>query len=412
MKAGAVRCVLGAAALVAVSGCESPTGPGGKPEPLKALPRELSAAERGLIEGSNRFAFGLLREVDRADTASNIFISPLSASMALGMTTNGARGATLEEMRATLGFERISLNEMNASYRSLINLLRGLDPGVEMLIGNSIWARRDFPVEPAFLQTGRSYFDAEVATLDFADPGAAATINNWVSRSTRGRIKTIVGERIPGNVVMYLINAIYFKGSWTQQFDPRRTRDAPFTGADGSRRTVKMMHRRGSVRHLSTPLFEAVDLPYGRGAFSMTVLLPARGTDLDALVARLDAGEWQRWMGQFAEREVEVALPRFRIEYEKQLDAALQALGMRRAFRAGEADFTGLSPLGHGLWVSEVKQKTYVDVNEQGTEAVAVTSVTVVESLPPSFVVDRPFLVVIRERFSGSILFIGKITAP
>ena len=401
---------LGLAALVGLTACESLTGPGAARKPLTALPRELSAAERSVISASNRFAFGLLREVDRADTASNVFISPLSASMALGMTLNGARGATRDEMRATLGFGTTPMDEVNASYRSLIDLLRGLDRGVEMRIGNSIWARQGYPFEEAFFQTGRKYFDAEVSTLDFGAPSAPATINAWVDRSTNGKIKTIVTS-IPGNVVMYLINAIYFKGAWTEPFDPRMTRQAPFTRADGTRQQVRMMNRKAPVRHLSGPDFQAVDLPYGRGAFSMTVVLPAQGTDLDALVARLDAERWQEWTGKFTEGEMDVYLPRFRIEYEKALNSSLQALGMVTPFGAG-ADFTGLSPRGLGLHISEVKQKTFVEVNEEGTEAAAATSVSIVESLGPTFRADRPFLVVIRERLSGTILFMGKIGAP
>ena len=400
---------LGLALLLALPACESLTGPGSARKPLTALPRELSAAERSVISGSNQFAFGLLREVARADTASNVFLSPLSASMALGMTMNGARGTTQDEMRSTLGFGTLPMADVNASYRSLIDLLRGLDRGVEMKIGNSIWGRQGYPFEESFFQTGRTYFDAEVATLDFNAPSAPATINAWVDRSTNGKIKTIV-QQIPGNVVMYLINAIYFKGTWTEQFDPRLTQEVPFTRADGTRQRVRMMHRKGPVRHLSGPGFQAVDLPYGRGAFSMTVLLPAEGTGLDALVGTLSTERWQEWTGRFTEGEMDLYLPRFRIEYEKALDTSLQALGMVSAF--GNADFTGLSPRGKGLYISEVKQKTFVDVNEEGTEAAAATSVAMAESLGPTFRADRPFLVVIRERLSGTILFIGKIGAP
>lgn len=401
-----------AALLAAATACDPFTGPGGDSgKPLKSLPRELSAAERSVLSGSNRFAFGLLREVARADTASNVFVSPLSASMALGMAMNGARSGTLDEMRATLGFGELPPADVNASYRGLIDLLRGLDRGVEMRVANSVWARQGFPFHAEFMQTGKQYFDAEVSTLDFDDPGAPATINGWVSRSTGGKIRTIVDGPIPTDAVAYLINAIYFKGAWTHAFDRRRTRDAPFLRADGTQQTVKMMHGSGKVAHLSTPEIEAVDLPYGRGAFSMTVVLPRPGTRVDDLVAGLNAERWQAWMEQLTERQLDVYLPRFRLEYEKTLNHPLQGLGMRAAFQPHAADFSGMSP--RALYVSNVKQKTFVEVNEEGTEAAAATSVEMrAVSMPPFVMVNRPFLVVIRERLSGTILFIGKIGAP
>ena len=396
-----------------LSSCDPLTGPGESQAPLTELPRSLTASERKVIESSNQFAFGLLREVDRADTASNVFVSPLSASMALGMTMNGARGGTLAEMRSALAFGELALPEINDSYRSLIDLLRSLDSGVDIRIANSIWARQGFPFEPSFFDTGKRFFDAEVATLNFSDPAAPRTINAWVDRSTKGKITEIV-ESIPPNTVMYLINAVYFKGLWTSRFDRSRTQDASFTREDGSRQAVKMMHRSGpSVAHYSARDLEAVDLPYGRGAFSMTIVLPAPGTRLDALVSTLDAARWKQITDGFADRRLDVHLPRFRLAYEKALNDPLKALGMRQPFVPGGADFTAMSPLGRDLYISNVKQKTYVDVDEDGTEAAAATSVEVgIVSLPPSFRVDRPFLVAIRERFSGSILFLGAIGAP
>jgi serpin B len=212
---------------------------------------------------------------------------------------------------------------------------------------------------------------------------------------------------------MYLINAIYFKGTWKHQFDRRQTRDAPFTRADGTRQTVKMMQRGGPVRHYRDAQLEALDLPYGREAFAMTILLPRPGADLDSLVATLDETRWKQITDGFVDRELDVNLPRFRLEYEQMLNNGLKALGMNTPFRPGGADFTGMSSRGRDLFISNVKQKTYVDVNEEGTEAAAATSVEIrVVSLPPSFTVDRPFIVAIRERFSGTILFLGKITAP
>jgi serine protease inhibitor len=406
--------MLALATALGLSGCESLFGPGDRdPEPLKELPRALSASEQAVIGASNHFAFGLLRGVVEQDTASNVFLSPLSASMALGMTMNGARGETFSGMRSALGFGAMGPGEVNASYRSLLALLLGLDSSVDLRIANSIWVRQGFPLHDAFVASSREYFDASVTALDFSDPGAPKVINAWVERGTNGKIEEIV-EQIDSDVMLYLINAVYFKGSWTTRFDRARTREAPFHRADGSEQRVRMMHLpQGKVRHLRTPEAEIVDLPYGRGAFSMTVVLPSRGRSLDALLASLDAERWNAWMEQLREGELDVFLPRFRLEYEQILNRTLQSLGMERAFAPGLADFSGMSPAGGGLFISQVKQKTYVDVNEEGTEAAAVTSVEIrLVSAPPSFVADRPFLVAIRERLSGTILFLGIIGAP
>ena len=397
---------------VALAGCESIFGPGDeRAAPLTELPRALSASEQAVIGASNRFAFDLLREASARDTASNVFLSPLSASVALGMTLNGARGETFTGMRGTLGFGALDQNEINASYRSLIDLLLGLDRSVEMRLANSIWVRTGFPLHDSFVQSSRKHFDAEVAELDFNDPAALKTINKWASRSTDGRIERIVDE-IPSNVVMYLMNAIYFKGSWTRQFDPKLTRDAAFHREDGGEQRVRMMHRpEMTVRHLRTAEAEMIELPYGRGAFSMTVVLPTRGGTLEGLVASLDAQTWSEWMGQLTERRLDVFLPRFRLEYEKVLNETLEALGMEAAFTPG-ADFMGMSPV-RGLYIGEVKQKSFIEVKEEGTEAAAVTSVSMVlSSGPPPFRADRPFLLIIRERLSGTILFMGAIGAP
>lgn len=406
--------ILALAAALGLSGCESLFGPGDRaPEPLNELPRALSASERAVIGASNRFAFGLLRGVVDRDTASNVFLSPLSASMALGMTMNGARGETFTGMRSALGFGAMETREINASYRSLLDLLLGLDRSVDLRIANSIWVRQGFPLHEAFVASSREYFDARVSALDFSDPGAPKVINAWVERGTNGKIKEIV-EQIDPDVMLYLINAVYFKGSWTARFDRARTHDASFRRADGSEQRVRMMHLpQGKVRSLWTPEAQIVDLPYGRGAFSMTVVLPAHGRSLEGLLASVDAEKWNTWMGQLREGELDVFLPRFRLEYEQLLNKTLQSLGMERAFAPGLADFSGMSPAGAGLYISKVKQKTYVDVNEEGTEAAAVTSVEMrVVSAPPSFVANRPFLVAIRERLSGTILFLGLIGAP
>jgi serpin B len=328
--------------------------------------------------------------------------------MALGMAMNGAAGTTYDQMRTTLGFGASSDQEIDESYKSLITLLRGLDPEVDVRIANSIWYSAGFPFTQSFLDAGRNWFDAQVTPLDFASPTAPTTINDWVSTATAGKIPKIL-DRIEDGQVMFLINAIYFKGSWREKFDPAQTQDAQFHGVAGNQ-PMKLMHRHGTVASLYTPDFAAVDLPYGNSAYTMTVVLPHEGKSVDAVAASLRATDWATWMSQLHQGELDVYIPRFKLEWERMLIPDLQALGIRDAFVDSGADFTRMSPLGHDLFISVVKQKTYVDVNEEGTEAAAVTNVGItVTSAPVPFRVDRPFVFVIRERLTGTVMFMGKI---
>jgi serpin B len=403
------------ATALTLAACGSdPSGPGRTPARLTALPRPLTSGEARVRDASNTFAFGLLREVNRAHRDSNVFVSPLSASMALGMTLNGARGATLDSMRVALGVSALTLGEINAGYKGLDALLRGLDPSTDVRVANSVWARTGFAVNPAFSAAVRDNFAATARDLDFAAPGAATTINGWVSDNTAGKIKTIVDAPIPANVVMYLINAVYFKGAWREAFERPRTQDAPFTAAGGRRLAVPTMHQTAdSAGYLRAPGVTLLELSYGNAAYAMTIVLPDSGRTAEALVDSLSPERWAAWTAGLRERSVEIALPRFRLEWEDRLNTPLAALGMGIAFTSA-ADFTGINDAG-GLLISEVKQKTFVDVNEEGTEAAAATSVGIaLTSAPviPTVRVDRPFVVAIRERLTGSILFLGKVAAP
>lgn len=400
-----------AALALAVAAC---TG-GPITEPITELPRPLTDAEAALIAADNAFAFRLLNRIAATDEAPNLFISPLSVGMALGMAYNGAAGGTREAMATTLGLEGLSLDDVNAGYRSVIDLLRDLDPTVEFTIANSIWHRLQISLAPAFLERTATYFDATVQGLDFADPAAAATINDWVSDQTRGRIDEIVTPPIPEETIAYLVNAIYFKGSWTSRFDRDRTASGTFLRPDGTTRSVPLMHTEDPI-----PLFVAWhgdlmigELPYGGGAYRMTIVVPQDPAALEGLVAGLTQTQWDAWVASLDSTELDVVLPKFTMEYERDLATDLAALGMEVAFCDNPAaDFTAMYPDG-GACISAVKHKTFVLVDEEGTEAAAVTSVEVgVTSLPPMFVVDRPFLFAIREALSGTILFMGTITDP
>ena len=387
--------------------CSEATGPGAH---LKALPRDLTQSENKVIAGSNDFAFDLFRTGNLSQHNANVFMSPLSASMALSMATNGANGATYDAMHSSLRMTGSTQDEVNGGFKSLIALLRGLDAKTDFRIANSIWFERTFPFNTSFLDQSKTYFDARVEGLDFRSSSSLTAINSWVSEQTNNKIPSIL-DSIADNEVMFLINAIYFKGIWQKQFDKTKTTDAIFHAADGSTAMVPMM-RRGDgvdVDYAGTPEYSAVDLPYGNSAFTMTVVVPSN-IDIDTFAESFDQAKWNQVVASLHSSDVKVYLPRFRMEWSRTLNDDLEQLGMGVAFDRNQADFTRMSPLGSELYITQVIQKTFVDVDEEGTEAAAATSVGIgATAARPDFRADRPFLVVIRERFSGTILFIGKI---
>ena len=399
--------------LLAGMACAGPSDESQGPPPLLTqLPRSLSAPESLVINAGNQFGFAFFQQARQAAPDANLFLSPFSAAMALGMTLNGAAGTTLDAMRAALQLGSAPLGEVDASYRSVIDLLRGLDATTEFQIANSIWSDSGFPFLASFLATARASFDAEVRSLDLQAPATLGTINDWVSDKTRGKIPTIL-DQIGSNEVMFLINAIYFKGKWRLPFDPKRTRSAPFHAADGSTQSVPTMSLEPApLRYASGSDYEAVELLYGNGAFAMTIVLPGAGRTLADLAATLDAAHWATWTGALHEAKLGLTLPKFRLEYKRELKQDLSALGMGIAFDPDRADFSGLAdPAAGRLYLTRATQKTYVDVNEEGTEAAAVTSIGIgVTSAPLTIEVNRPFLFVLRERLSGTIFFIGQVT--
>jgi serpin B len=403
-------------AAVLLAACGSPADPQ-EVNRIEALPRALTSAESGLIDAGEEFAFDFLREVVRSeDGEANVFVSPLSASMALGMTLAGAEGGTFGAMRSALRLAGLEREEIGAAYRSLIDLLSDLDPAVRMEIGNSVWNREDFDLEATFVSEVERDFLARVESLDFDDPAAADVINAWVRDATDGLIDGIVEPPIDPLTMLFLINAIYFEGQWTEQFDPARTRDGDFRRPDASVSTVPFMWMSdGEFPFAATPDYIAIELPYGGEAFAMTVVVPSEGTGLDAFVEGLDAEAWEGIVGGLGSTKLLVGLPKFSLEYEKSLNAVLEALGMEVAFDETAADFSRMhrDAVALGLHISRVKQKAFVEVDEEGTRAAAVTSVEVgVTSAPPTFVADRPFLFAIRERLSGALLFTGVVRDP
>ncbi len=396
--------------LLHAGGCsDDGTGPG---DPILELPRALTAAEVSLIAGSNTFGLELARQMVERDERPNIVLSPLSASMALGMTLNGAVGETFEAMRSTLGFGALSLQEINDAYHGLIDLLVELDPEVEFRIANSVWANADVPFHDSFFQSVTEGFDARVETRDFRASSTLGEINGWVDEKTNGRISRILDQLDP-DLVMLLLNAIYFDGAWTTRFDPDETRPRDFYRADGSVVSVQMM----SLDDVTLPLvrtadFSAVELPYGGGAYSMVVIVPQPLADARAFLAALDETQWESILGALTPSDLDVvSIPKLTLSYDVLLNEPLKDMGMDVAFHAG-ADFTGMSPEGDRFCIDFVRQKTFLEVDEEGTRAAAVTAVGVGVVSFNGIVADRPFVFAIRERLSGTILFMGLVGDP
>ena len=381
------------------------------PAPLiDELPRPLTQSETGIIDAGNKFSFDLFRQAVRAlPPDSNAFLSPFSASMALGMAMNGAAGTTLTAMQDALRVGGMPLSDVNQGYRGLLDLYTSIDKTTDLLVANSVWVDQGFPVRTEFLASARDFFSAEARTLDLQTEGLAA-INGWVKEKTHDRIPTLL-EQIGSDEIAFLVNAIYFKGRWRIPFDPKRTTPQPFLSAGGVSHDVPTMVLDEKVRFASRQGFAAADLLYGNGAFAMTILLPDEGSTPGSLLTTLTPETWRELEASYHEARIVLSLPKFRLEYRRSLVEDLKALGMGIAFDRAQADFSGIANVSpERLYLTQVLQKAFVEVNEEGTEAAAATGVGVgVTSMPPSMIVNRPFLFIIRERLSGTILFIGQI---
>ncbi len=379
-------------------------------------PKQLVTVDNRLVAANTQFSFKLFDKIAKQDAGKNIFVSPASVAMALAMIYNGAGGETQEAMAKSLALPGMSLPEINQAQAALRDMLASSDPKVQLTIANSLWARKNVAFKPEFLKRTQDFFAAKITNLDFAAPGAAATMNEWVNQQTNGKINKIV-DTIPGDAILYLINAIYFKGKWSTQFDKAKTKDGQFTLLNGAKKKHPMMSQSGRFRYFENEKFQAISLPYGDGRMSLYVFLPSKNSNLNALQAALNAESWESWMPQFRSAEGNITLPRFKMEYEMVLNNALKALGMEAAFDPQRANFAGMcstSP-GANVFIGEVKHKTFVEVNEEGTEAAAVTSggMRVTAFIPPfTMIVDRPFFSAIRDNQTGTILFMGTIFDP
>ncbi len=381
---------------------------------IKQTQAAVAVSPADLPQAANRLGFDLLAELVEKSPGENVFISPYSIHTALCMAWSGARGGTAAAMAKAMHLAGAQAIDVMSSSLSLKSGLASADTLVRFEIANSLWSKQGLPLRPEFKAGVERYFEGRAQELDFAGPQALGTINGWVKEKTNGKIEKIL-ERIPPDAALYLINAVYFKGKWQVQFDQALTREQDFFPPGGQAQRMPFMRQDGEYQYLRGKDFQAARLPYGNGRFAMYLFLPDRRDGLGEFLRSVNAENWSGWLSGFAKAKGHIELPRFKADYFRDLVPALDKLGMGPAFGQA-ADFSGMAPAG--LTIDEVLHKTVVEVNEEGTEAAAVTSIgvkfTSVRPEPEPFrmVVDHPFLMAIVDGGTGSILFIGAIYGP
>jgi len=366
-------------------------------------------------EVSENFALKLFRLAAKKSD-SNIVISPYSVSTALAMTYNGARGRTKDEMQRVLSYDGLSDAAINKQNADLSKSLLQVNPQSELAIANALFAKQNAVFNPNFINTNKKFYGAQLEALNFADPSAVVKINDWVKENTKDKIPTIL-DKAPKDVILYLVNAIYFKGTWLNEFKKTETHSADFNLQDGSKKTVQMMNRSAKMLHLQGDHFQAVMLPYKDNRLQMCIFLPSPQSNVTALIARFNDRNWQEWINKFSETQGKLALPRFRVEYKAELGKVLSEAGMPCAFNDDCADFKNM--IDQDVFISRVLHKTFLEVNERGTEAAAATAVEImprgifVNPAPPfNMICDRPFIIAVRDQQTDTILFLGVIVDP
>ncbi len=367
-----------------------------------------------IISANNKLALDLLPNL-KVNDKGNIFISPTSLFMALSMVCNGADEDTKEEMAKVLNSEGIDITELNKANASLLSMLHNESQDIELKVGNSIWLNEKFHFQEEFPQNIRDYYYAEISEIDITDSKSADLINKWVADSTNNKIDEMVKAPLDSDLVALLINAVYFKGDWKYKFYENMTVERPFHSEDGKTKTVPLMSLNEELSYMENDYFQAVSLPYGVGDMSMNVFLPREYSSIQEFKKTLTVENLEKWNSEFYPTVGNVMLPKFKMDYEAELNEPLKKLGMIEAFYQ-DANFSKLIDENEKIQISEVKQKTFIDVNEKGTEAAAATSVAVVGVSKPAnafqMEVNRPFFITITHQSTGAILFMGSIADP
>jgi serpin B len=384
-----------------------------------------------IVEGNNEFALELFAKLQSAK--GNLFFSPYSISTALAMTFAGARGQTETQMAEVLHFPVSANQRMDSTSKSLLNRQqfalsfgsiikdlnnKGQKGAYTLTIANALWGQKGYGFLEQFQELIEKSYDGRLNEVDFVRAAEAArkTINDWVEKKTNGKIKNLIGQGVLNSMTrLVLTNAIYFKGNWARQFKEDRTKDAPFTLADGQKVDVPMMNQKAEFGYMETDAFQALEMPYVENELSMVILLPNKFDALDEFEKTLTQDNLAQWLAKIHKREVVVFVPKFKMTSQFSLASVLQSMGMTDAL-SSDANFSGMDGK-RDLFISAVIHKAYVEVNEEGTEAAAATGVvmrlTSVGPTPiPVFRADHPFLFLIRDNLTGSILFIGRVANP
>lgn len=369
----------------------------------------LSDAQRDIIENNNAFALNLFSQMKGFDSK---VVSPMSVSYLMGMLANGADGQTRQEIMKAIGCEKVSLKDLNEFYQMMIARANHFDKATTINIADYIALNRQYQLKDGFASTMKSYYQAGIESLDFSKASTLKRINRWCSDHTDGMIPKII-EQVDADAVSYIMNAIYFNGTWTDKFDTRQTKLENFQGYTRDIKKTQMMHRNGKYQYMDNADFAAVNLPYGNGSYSMTVILPNRGKSIDEVMAGLDAKKVSELGRSMDECVVDLKLPRFTISQETSLNDIISKLGAPTMFTSG-ADFSNFA--SGNLSISKMLQKAKIEVSEEGTKASAVTMAMVaMTALRPEprkveFHANRPFIYMITEHSTGAILFMGQYT--
>jgi serpin B len=384
-----------------------------------------------IIDGNNKFALELFAKLQ--STKGNLFFSPYSISTALAMTHAGARNETESQMAGTLHYPvsgtlrtdseskfLLERQQFALAFGKIIKDLnnRGRKGGYILTVANALWGQKDYGFIEEFLELIKNSYDGRLNEVDFVSAAETArkTINTWVEEKTNGKIKNLISEGVLNSMTrLVLTNAIYFKGNWAKQFKENMTKDAPFTLVDSRKIEVAMMNQKEEFGYMETDTFQALEMPYVDEELSMIILLPKKFDALDELEKTFTPDNYTQWFSKIHKREVIVFVPKFKMTSQFSLASVLKSMGMKDAFSSG-ADFSGINGK-RNLFISAVIHKAYVEVNEEGTEAAAATGVvmrlTSVGPAPiPVFRADHPFLFLIRDNLTGSILFIGRVANP
>lgn len=371
---------------------------------------ELTQEQRAFVEKNNDFSFNLYRAINEDMEKKSNITSPLSVTYVLGMLNDGAEGNTSKEISQVLGFETNSKLAINEYCKSLIDQAPIADPSVILHIANIVAADKNVALRDSYQKDMQDYYSAEVASLDFSNRSSVDYLNNWCNEKSQGMIPEIIKNLSPEDLIV-LMNAVYFKATWTEKFDKNDTHEESFTMADNTSINLPMMHRNAQVRYCSNDIYTGIWLPFGSGdKWSMKVLLPEEGKTVDDIIASLTNESWnhQNWMYAITD----IKMPRFTTKSDIILNKLIASLGAPSMFDPMKADFSLMTKNAYPLFVSLLKQKSAIEVTEEGTKTSAVT-VALMDMADAGiedrgvFHANRPFVYIIQEASSGAIFFIG-----